>query len=93
MKIDFKIDYVTPAELAATLAETGAIEAMNKYLARNDGFHSCTVRAMPRVPAGAPVHESPGWLEWRIDLRHESGRGIHVVMIQRHPVAAFEFHS
>lgn len=93
MKIDFKIDYVTPAELAATLAETAAIEAMNKYLARNDGFYSCTVWAKPRVPADAPAHKYPGWLEWVIDLKHESGRGIYVGMIQRRPGEAFEFHS
>ena len=46
-----------------------------------------------RIPADAPEWKSPGWLEWRINIRYHSGGRLTIGALQRSIGAGFEFHS
>lgn len=54
---------------------------------------SILILCNPRVPADAPAHQNPGWLEYAMRVNFKGGGGITIGAIQRQIGAEVEFHS
>lgn len=73
-----------PAMLAAVLARAARWA---------HSAESILIHCNARVPANAPPHKSPGWLEYGMRVNYKGGGGITIGAIQRSIDAEIEFHS
>lgn len=75
------------------LAEDEALAKALVLAQRHQHVERVDVYVEQRVPLDAPVWRNPGWLEYGVNFKYETGGGMYVGLIQRTPGAPFECHS
>lgn len=64
-----------------------------RRLSMHNHVQSIDLHLSARVPADAPPHKHPGWLEFVAKIHYDHGGGMTIGCIQRTPEADCEFHS
>jgi hypothetical protein len=75
------------------LAEDEALSRALALTQRHQHVERCDIFVQPRVPLDAPDYKYPGWLEYGVLMKYETGGQLYVAVIQRRPGESYETHS
>lgn len=75
------------------LAEDEALAKALVLAQRHQHVERVDIFVSERVAYNAPSYQNPGWLEYGLQFKYDTGGGMYVALIQRTPGAMFECHS